>query len=207
MFFWQNDTTSISLRLSKAWNKSLHGSVGRVRNNNAALCFHILFFCFFIVFHHKICAFIIFISLFDEVINFLNKILFKVETGIGGSKSLLELYVQYYWKIASHKLILERQVIQYLSLKEHSQVWDNFWQPNLATQFLLPFSFHNYLCFSCTDKLCSNLLAVSFPTNKKQETKNAWSNIFWYVKVCIFWKCIQNIEIKHKSWKNSLQTK
>ena len=22
-------------------------------------------------------------------------------------------------------------------------------------------------------------------------SKNVWSNIFWYVKVCIFWKCIQ----------------
>ena len=28
--------------------------------------------------------------------------------------------------------------------------------------------------------------------------KNVWSNIFWYIKVCIFWKCIQYtiIEIK-----------
>ena len=25
--------------------------------------------------------------------------------------------------------------------------------------------------------------------NYKQ--KNVWSNVFWYVKVCIFWKCIQ----------------
>ena len=21
--------------------------------------------------------------------------------------------------------------------------------------------------------------------------KNVWSNVFWYIKVCIFWKCIQ----------------
>ena len=25
----------------------------------------------------------------------------------------------------------------------------------------------------------------------KTSNKNVWSNVFWYVKVCIFWKCIQ----------------
>ena len=25
----------------------------------------------------------------------------------------------------------------------------------------------------------------------KNKQKSIWSNIFWYVKVCIFWKCIQ----------------
>ena len=25
----------------------------------------------------------------------------------------------------------------------------------------------------------------------KTNNKSAWSNVFWYVKVCIFWKCIQ----------------
>ena len=27
--------------------------------------------------------------------------------------------------------------------------------------------------------------------NFKNKQKSAWSNVFWYVKVCIFWKCIQ----------------
>ena len=38
-------------------------------------------------------------------------------------------------------------------------------------------------------------------TTLKTSSKSVWSNIFWYVKVCIFWKCIQYtlyIEIKHK---------
>ena len=25
----------------------------------------------------------------------------------------------------------------------------------------------------------------------KRSNKSVWSNVFWYVKVCIFWKCIQ----------------
>ena len=25
----------------------------------------------------------------------------------------------------------------------------------------------------------------------KNKQKSVWSNVFWYVKVCIFWKCIQ----------------
>ena len=29
------------------------------------------------------------------------------------------------------------------------------------------------------------------PTILKTSNKSAWSNVFWYVKVCIFWKCIQ----------------
>ena len=39
-------------------------------------------------------------------------------------------------------------------------------------------------------------------------SKSVWINVFWYVKVCIFWKCFRySIEIKHKSLKNSLRAK
>ena len=27
--------------------------------------------------------------------------------------------------------------------------------------------------------------------NFKNKQKSVWSNVFWYVKVCIFWKCVQ----------------
>ena len=30
----------------------------------------------------------------------------------------------------------------------------------------------------------------------KNKQKNVWSNVFWYVKVYIFWICIQYIEIR-----------
>ena len=30
-----------------------------------------------------------------------------------------------------------------------------------------------------------------FPTILKISNKSVWSNVFWYVKVCIIWKCIQ----------------
>ena len=28
-------------------------------------------------------------------------------------------------------------------------------------------------------------------TDFKNKQKSVWSNVFWYIKVCIFWKCIQ----------------
>ena len=27
--------------------------------------------------------------------------------------------------------------------------------------------------------------------NFKSKPKSVWSNVFWYIKECIFWKCIQ----------------
>ena len=73
MFVWnvfvrQNDTNSIFLRLSKVWSMLHHRSVGRVRNRE---CF---FGIFFVLFHHKICVFIILISYFDKVSNFRKRI-------------------------------------------------------------------------------------------------------------------------------------
>ena len=33
----------------------------------------------------------------------------------------------------------------------------------------------------------------------KKKQKSVWSNVFWYVKVCIFWKCIQCTIHWHKT--------
>ena len=69
------------LRLSKVWSMLHHGSVGRVQIKNATLSvmssyiFYAFFFLLFFSFHHEICVFIIFISFFDEVANFQNRIL------------------------------------------------------------------------------------------------------------------------------------
>ena len=54
--------------------------------------------CYFIFtltcfFHQKICAFIIFISFFDEASNFRNRILTNQKPGIGDKKLSVELYV------------------------------------------------------------------------------------------------------------------
>ena len=54
---------------------SVTGQCGEFRIENATLCFHMFFWHLFIVFHHKICVFIIFISSFDEVYKFHNRIL------------------------------------------------------------------------------------------------------------------------------------
>ena len=48
------------------------GQWGKHVKKNVTLCFHILFWYIFIVFHHKICVFIIFIH---EVLNFCKRIL------------------------------------------------------------------------------------------------------------------------------------
>ena len=39
--------------------------------------------------------------------------------------------------------------------------------------------------------------------------KSLWNNVFWYVKVCIFWSVFNTlyIKMKHKSLKDSLRTK
>ena len=40
-------------------------------------------------------------------------------------------------------------------------------------------------------RLCSVSCPASFLFHFKNKQKNVWSNVFWYVKVCTFWKCIQ----------------
>ena len=40
----------------------------------------------------------------------------------------------------------------------------------------------------CVSLLKDTLEALDYCKNKQ---KSVWSNVFWYFKVCIFWKCIQ----------------
>ena len=49
------------LRLSKVWSFSYYTSVGRAQNKECYFTFSHTFLGYFFVFHHKICAFIIFI--------------------------------------------------------------------------------------------------------------------------------------------------
>ena len=56
------------LRLSKVWSMLHHRSVGGVQSKE---CYYTIF----VVFRHKIYVFIIFISFFDKVSNFRNRIL------------------------------------------------------------------------------------------------------------------------------------
>ena len=72
---WQNDTTSVILRLSK-----IVGHYDEFRSKNATLLY--TFLAFFV--HRKICVFIIFI--YDEVSNFRQS-----ETVTGGPKLSVEL--------------------------------------------------------------------------------------------------------------------
>ena len=68
---WHQYIFSISLKFGACF---ITGQWGKFRVKNATICLHILFWYFFVVFHHKICVFIIFISFFDKVSNFRNRI-------------------------------------------------------------------------------------------------------------------------------------
>ena len=69
---WHQYIFSVSLKFGACY---ITGHWGEFRVKNATICLHILFWYFFVVFHHKICVFIIFISFFDKVSNFRNRIL------------------------------------------------------------------------------------------------------------------------------------
>ena len=75
VFVWQNDTTSIFFRLSKVWSMLHHASVGQVQNKEWYFMLSFTFLAFFVVFCHKTCVFIIFISFFDKASNLCNRIL------------------------------------------------------------------------------------------------------------------------------------
>ena len=74
MYSSEKMTPIYFLRFSKVWSILHHGSVGQVHKKCSLVLLH-TFMTFFVVFHHKICVFIILISFFDEVSNFRNRIL------------------------------------------------------------------------------------------------------------------------------------
>ena len=78
VFIWQNDTNIFSPSLSVS----------------PTLYFYVLFWHFFVVFHHKICIFIIFISFSDKVSNFRNRNINQAETWIGDFQLSAELFAR-----------------------------------------------------------------------------------------------------------------
>ena len=48
-------------------------------------------------------------------------------------------------------------------------------------------SYHEKLCYTEFALFKDTLKAFDDFKNKQ---RSVWSNVFWYVKVCIFWKCI-----------------
>ena len=69
---WHQYIFSISLKFVACY---ITGHWGEFRVKNDTICLHILFWYFFVIFHHKICVFMIFISFFDKVSNFCSRIL------------------------------------------------------------------------------------------------------------------------------------
>ena len=69
----------------------------------------------------------------------------------------------------------------------------------------LSFQFHAPVCYA-KDTL------KAFDDFKDKQI-SVWSIVFWYVKICIFWKCIESvfntlyIEIKHRCLKKFFRTK
>ena len=70
------------LCIFKFWSMLHHGSVGQVQSKEYYFMFTYTFVTFFVVFHQKICVFIIFISFSDELANCHNKILTSLKPGL-----------------------------------------------------------------------------------------------------------------------------
>ena len=51
--------------------------------------------------------------------------------------------------------------------------------------------FFHILQFFVKLKILRNFYQILAINWRCANNKSAWSNVFWYVKVCIFWKCIQ----------------
>ena len=83
------DIFFVSLRFGACY---ITGQWSELRVKNATLCLHVLFRHFFVAFYQKICFFIIFISFFDKVSNFRNRILIQSKAGTSGKKLSVELY-------------------------------------------------------------------------------------------------------------------
>ena len=62
------------LCLSKVWSILHHELVERVQKKECYFMLPCVFLAFLVIFHHKICVFIIFISFFDEASNFCHRI-------------------------------------------------------------------------------------------------------------------------------------
>ena len=75
MSMFHRQLTTNFLCISKVWSMFHHGSVGRVQSKECYLMFTDTFRAFIVVFDQKNCLSIIFISCFDEVSNFPNRIL------------------------------------------------------------------------------------------------------------------------------------
>ena len=54
----------------------------------------------------------------------------------------------------------------------------------------LSWNFSYMIKFAFSD-LTTVKYTLKLSTIFKTSNKSVWSNVFWYVKVCIFWKCIQ----------------
>ena len=97
--FWyrvcSSDKTSpiFFLCLSKVWSIFCHWLVGRVHKKMLLNAFMYFFSIFFVVFHHKICVFIIFISFSDEISNLCNRTLSnqKLELVVSNQRNCINL--------------------------------------------------------------------------------------------------------------------
>ena len=89
---------------------------------------------------------------------------------------LMEFLIVFRWYFSHNYLQLV-----YFQGKNYVHMWCPFSSLKLLIDFGLNVSFKNF-------------------DNFKNKQKSVWSNVFWYVKLCIFWKCVQHniIEIKHK---------
>ena len=71
----------------------------------------------------------------------------------------------------------QKHFIRIIHCKDrYMQVWELFWESNI---------FNNILTWRLKAK------HWRLPTNFNNQKNSVWNNVFWHIKMCIFWKCIQ----------------
>ena len=112
---WHQYIFSVSLKFEACY---ITGQWGEFREKNAATCLQILFWYFFIVFLHKICVFVIFISFFDKVSNFRNRILTNQKRKLVVSncqQNCMLLFVparSTFYKRRSHRMVSSANLVE-----------------------------------------------------------------------------------------------
>ena len=107
----------VSLKLAAGYIKC---QWGKLIINNVTLCLHVLFWHFLFVFHQKTCVWNIFISFFDEILNFLNRILTNKKL------DLVIINYQWNWMVNQNSCIIGFVLIY------HSNFYYTFIDQNIA---------------------------------------------------------------------------
>ena len=134
-------------------------------------------YTFFVVFHHKICVFIVFISFFDKVSNFLNRILTNQKCELVASNCQRNC-------MNSKKNMLpifDQAAINYLSGSRHFQGRiRNFQGGKMKFQQLPTSGYKNGYIFSRNPSIC-NFVSMKIHVELNSPSSKLFCFIIWFV--------------------------